>query len=116
MGDIRGARNRLSTNLVDSAEFWCRRLYQYKRTVRLLLARVEESWPDQVTFVRDLEILMDTMGNLREALDARSFRRQFEVKGQDAVQNLSTVDHSGRPKTKYRGRRGHGGDSYIKLT
>ena len=39
---------------------------------------------------------MDTMGNLREALDARSSGRQLEVEGQDAVQNLSAVDHTGR--------------------
>ncbi|KAL9978173.1 hypothetical protein ACROYT_G015664 [Oculina patagonica] len=96
VGVIRGARNHLSTNQADSAEFWCRRLDDYERTVRLLLARVMESRPDQVNFVRDLALLMDTMGNLREALDARSFRGQFEVEGQDAVQNLSAVDHTGR--------------------
>lgn len=66
---IRGARNHLSTNQVDSAEFWCRRLDQYERTLRLLSARVEESRPGQITFIRDLEsleTLMDTMGDLRE--------------------------------------------------
>lgn len=36
-------------------------------------------------------MLMDTMGNLQEALDTRMFRRQFEVEGQDAVQNLSAA-------------------------
>ena len=41
--DIRGARTHLSTDQVDSAEFWCRRLDEYERTLRLLLARVEES-------------------------------------------------------------------------
>ncbi|KAL9987204.1 hypothetical protein ACROYT_G001472 [Oculina patagonica] len=96
VGVIRGARNHLSTNQADSAEFWCRRLDDYERTVRLLLARVMESRPDQVNFGRDLALLMDTMGNLREVLDTRSFRGQFEVEGQDAVQNLSAVDHTGR--------------------
>ena len=52
---IRGARSHLSTNQVDSAELWCRRLDEYERTLRLLLARVEESRPDQETFLRDLE-------------------------------------------------------------
>ena len=61
---IRGARTHLSTDQVDSGEFWCRRLDEYERTLSLLLARVEESRPDLATFVRDLEILLDTMGNL----------------------------------------------------
>lgn len=39
---------------------------------------------------------MDTMGNLREALDARSFRSQFEDEGQDAFQNPCTVENTGR--------------------
>ena len=71
---IRGARSHLSTDQVDSAEFWCRRLEEYQRTLRILLARVEESRPDQITFVRDLEILIGNTGNLQEALDARSLR------------------------------------------
>lgn len=57
---------------------------------------MDESRPDQVNFVRDLALLMDTMGNLREALDARSFRRHFEIEGQATVQNLSAVEHTGR--------------------
>ena len=41
---IRGARGRLSTDEVDSAESWRRRLEEYQRTLsRILLARVEES-------------------------------------------------------------------------
>ena len=40
---IRGARSHLSTNQVDSAEFWCRRLDGYERTLTLLLSSVEES-------------------------------------------------------------------------
>ena len=96
VGVIRGARNHLTTNQVDSAEFWRRRLEDYERTVRLLLARVDESRPDQVNFVRDLALLMYTMGNLRETLDARSFSRQFEIEGQATVQNLSAVEHTGR--------------------
>ena len=38
---IRGARSHLSTNQVDSAKFWCRRIDEYELTMRLLLARVE---------------------------------------------------------------------------
>ena len=52
---IRGARSHLSTDQVDSAEFWFRRLEEYQRTLRILLARVVEARPDQITFVRDLE-------------------------------------------------------------
>ena len=62
--------------------------------VRLFLsgtvATVEESRPDQITFVRDLEILIGTMGNLQEALDARSLRADFEIDGQDTSSSLST--------------------------
>jgi len=77
----RGARGRLSTDQVDSAESWCRRLEEYQRQLRILLARVEESRPDQITFVRDLEILIGTTGNLREALDARSLRADLRLTG-----------------------------------
>ena len=38
---IWGARTHLSTDQVNSAEFWCRTLDEYERTLRLLLARVE---------------------------------------------------------------------------
>ena len=97
---IRGARTHLSTDQVDSAEFWCRRLDEYERTLSLLLARVEESRPDLATFVRDLEILLDTMGNLREALDARSLRGDFQIDRQDTPPSLSSVDRTGmgRPR------------------
>ena len=91
---IRGARTHLSTDQVDSAEF------EYERTLSLLLARVEESRPDLTTFVRDLEILLDTMGNLREALDARSLRGDFQIDRQDTPPSLSSVDRTGmgRPR------------------
>ena len=78
---IRGARGRLSTDQVDSAEFWCRRLEEYQRTLRILLARVEESRPAQITFVRDLEILIGTIGNRRKALNVRSLHADFEIDG-----------------------------------
>ena len=51
---IRGARSHLSTNQVDSAEFWCRRLDEYEWTLTLLLSRVEESRLDQEAFLQDL--------------------------------------------------------------
>ena len=97
---IRGARAHLSTNQVDSAEFWCRRLDEYERTLRLLLARMEESRSDLTTFVRDLEILLDALGNLREALDARSLHGDFQIDRQDTPSSLSSVDRTemGRPR------------------
>ena len=83
----RGARGRLSTDQVDSAEFRCPKLEEYLRTSRrILLARVEEARPHQITFVRDLEILIGTMGNLRKALDTRSLRADFEIDGQNSPQ------------------------------
>ena len=58
--------------------------------------------PDQITLVRDLEILISTMGNLREALDTRSLRADFEIDGQNSSPSLSTsVDRTwrmGRPR------------------
>ena len=89
---------RSERSLVDSAESWCRRLEEYQRTLsRILLARVEESRPDQITFVRDLEILIGTMGNLWETLDTRSLRADFEIDGQNSSPSLSTsVDRTGR--------------------
>ena len=51
---------------------------------------MEESRPDEITFVRDLEILIGAMGNLREALDARSLRADFEIDGQNSSPSLST--------------------------
>jgi len=98
---IRGARAHLSTNQVDSAEFWCRRLDEYERTLRLLLARVEESRSDLATFARDLEILLDTLANLRESLDARSLRGYFQIDRQDTPPpSLSSVERTGmgRPR------------------
>ena len=80
---IRGARTHLSTEQVDSAGFWCRRHDKYERTLRLLSTRVEESRSDLAAFVRDLEILLDIMGNLREALDARSLHGDFQIDSQD---------------------------------
>lgn len=94
---VRVVRGHLSTDQVNSAEFWCRRLKEYQRTLRILLARVEESRPDQITFLRDLEILISTMGNLREALNARSLHADFEIDGQNSSPGLSTsVDRTGR--------------------
>ena len=43
---IRGARGHFSTNQVDSAEFWCRGLDEYERTLTPLPSRVEESRAD----------------------------------------------------------------------
>ena len=91
---IRGARTHLSTDQVDSAEF------EYERTLSLLLARVEESRPDLTTFVRDLEILLDTMGNLREALDARSLRGDFQIDRRDTPPSLSSVDRTGMGRSR----------------
>ena len=42
---MQGARSYLFTNQVDSAEFFCHRLNEYERTLRLLLARLEELSP-----------------------------------------------------------------------
>ena len=65
---------------------WCGRLDQHERTIRLLSSRVKETRPDQITCVRGLEILLGTMGNLRQVLDSRSFRSHYQSEGQDAVQ------------------------------
>ena len=62
-----------------------------------MLARVEESRPDQINFVRDLKILIGTMGNVREALDARSHPADFKIDRQNSSPSLSTsVDRTGR--------------------
>ena len=52
-------RGHLSTNQVDSAE----------QTLRVLLGGVGESRPDQVAFLRDLEMLTSTVRSLRDRLD-----------------------------------------------
>ena len=57
----------------------------------LLSARVKESRSDLATFVRDLEILLDTIGNL---LDARSLRGDFQIDRQDTPPSLSSVDRT----------------------
>ena len=90
----------MSTDKVDSAEFWCRRLDEYEQTLRLLLTRVKESRSDLVSFIRDLEILLETMGNLREVLDARSLRGDFQIDRQDTPSSLTSVDQTGmgRPR------------------
>ena len=92
---IRGARSHLSTDQVDSAEFWCRRLDEYERTLTLLLSRGRESRPDQETFIRDLQQLTAFLRNLRDMLDSRTFRREFVVDGQDFPQTLRTTDQTG---------------------
>ena len=70
---IRGARSHLSTNQVDSPEFWCRRLDGYERTLTLLVSRVEESRPDQGTFHQDLQMLTAFLRNFRDMLDSLTF-------------------------------------------
>ena len=54
---IHGARSHLSTNQIDSAELWCRRLDEYERTLTLSMSRVEESRSDQETFLQHLQML-----------------------------------------------------------
>ena len=44
---IHGARSHLSTDDIDSAVFWSRRLDEYGRTLTLLVSRVAESRPNQ---------------------------------------------------------------------
>ena len=51
---------------------------------------MEESRRDQITFVRDLEILIETMGNLLEALGARGLDADCEIDGQNFSPSLST--------------------------
>ena len=80
---IRGARGHLSTDQVDSAEFWCRRLDEYAGTLTLLLSRVRESRLDQEIFLRDLQQLTAFLRNLRDMLDSRTFRREFVIEEQE---------------------------------
>ena len=94
---IHGARGQLSTDDRDSAVFWCRQLdVEYERTLSLLLSRVAESRPDQGTFLRDLQMFITAlMINLRTVLDSRTFRREFEVYGQEVPETLRSTDHTG---------------------
>ena len=67
----------------------------------LLLSRVAESKPNQETFLRDLQMLITFIRDLRNVLDSRTFRRKFEVDGQECPQTVRTTDHtgaSGRPR------------------
>ena len=98
---IQGARSHLSTDDIDSAVFWSRTLDEYERTLTLLLSRVAESRSNQETFLRDLQMLITFIRDLRNVLDSRTFRRKFEVDGQECPQTLRTTDHtgaSGRPR------------------
>ena len=98
---IHGTRSHLSTDYIDSAVFWSRSLAEYEQTLTLLLSRVAESKPNQETFIRDLQMLITFIRDLREVLDSRTFRREFEVDGQECPQTLRTTDHtgaSGRPR------------------
>ena len=62
---IQGARSYFFNDQVDSAEFGRHRLDEYEQTLKLLLARGEELSPDRkFCSTGDLEILLDTMGNL----------------------------------------------------
>ena len=87
---IRGARSHLPTNQVDSAEFRCRPLDEYERTLTLLLSRVEESRPDQETFPQVLQMLTPFLRNLKDMLDSRTFRREFSVEREEIPQSLCT--------------------------
>ena len=98
---IHGTRSHLSTDYIDSAVFWSRSLAEYEQTLTLLLSRVAESKPNQETFIRDLQMLITFIRDLREVLDSRTFRREFEADGQECPQTLRTTDHtgaSGRPR------------------
>ena len=79
---IRGARSHLSTNQVGSAEFWCRRLDEYERTLGLLLARVEGSRPDQETFLTTRSSLTDPAAIIcRRVETASNLSRSMTVGG-----------------------------------
>ena len=80
---IHGARSHLSTDDIDSAVFWSRSLDEYERTLTLLLSRVAESRSNQEIFLRDLQMLIPFIRDLREVLDSRAFWREFEVDGQE---------------------------------
>ena len=69
---IRGGRSHLSNNQVDSEEFWCRRLDEYERTLSLLLARVEDSSPDQETFLTTRSSLPDPAAKICRRVETTS--------------------------------------------
>ena len=82
----------MPTDDIDSAVLWSRRVDECERTLTLLLSRVAESRPNQGTFLGDLQMLTAFTRNLRDVLDSRTFRREFEVDGQEFPQTLRTTE------------------------
>ena len=73
---IQNARLYLTSNQGDLADYWSRRLEEYERTVRVLLGRMEETYPERVSFLRDLMLLLVILGSLRETMDMRAYREE----------------------------------------
>ena len=78
---MQGARSYLFTDQVNSAEFFCHRLNVYERTLRLLLARLEELSPKyNLLFDGRFVDLTRYNGDFREALDDQSLRGHWQVR------------------------------------